>query len=215
MNKVTLRRMRNEMKALRKAIQDSQLVLGYDEKRKLASDPWFIDENNEEHADSIGFLALAPDLKDEETIVPIDELADELSTGREFQYISDFVPNVSFNPKHRNEKSLTGQIAVIGNIYYQGFDKIRTKELITIRSYKSNRAVNPYRCCVWVESPNGQAIGSAEARFLLDAVVAALEASGVKFKSDLSGSFKKIVDSLEELCEFMGAEYLFTSHANA
>ena len=215
MNKVKLLRMRNEIQKLREVIQDSRLVLNENGKSTLTSDPWFGGENDGDYTDSVAFLSVSPDLKDEETIVPIEELAEELSTGREFQYISDFVPNVSFNPKHRNEKSLTGQIAVIGNIYYQGFDKIRTKELITIRSYKSNRAVNPYRCCVWVESPNGQAIGSAEARFLLDAMVAALEASGVKFKSDLSGSFKKIVDSLEDLCEFMGAEYLFTSHANA
>ena len=214
MNKVTLRRMRNEMKALRKAIQDSRLVLGYDEKRKLASDPWFIDENNEEHEDSIAFLALAPDLKDEETIIPINELVEELCSDQEFQYIADFSPTVGLNPFHRKENQFKTQISVIGNLYYQGFNKVVTKELITVRTYLSNRAVRPYRCCVWIESPDGQAIGSAEARFLMDAIVAALESCGVKFKGDLSGSFKKIVDSLEELCHFMGAEYLFTSHAH-
>lgn len=214
MNKVTLFRMRNEMEALREAIQDSTLVLSDSGKSTLTSDPWFGGKNDGDYADSVAFLSLSADLKDEETIIPIDELAEELYSNREFEYISDFSPTVGLNPSHRKENQFKTQISVIGNIYYKGFDKIRTKELITVRTYLSNRAVNPYRCCVWIESPDGQAIGSAEARFLMDAIVAALESCGVKFKGDLSGSFKKIVDSLEELCHFMGAEYLFTSHAH-
>ncbi len=176
---------------------------------------WFGGENDGDYTDSVAFLSVSPSLKDEETIISIEELAEALCEGREFLYIADFSPTVNINPFHRKENQFKTQISVIGNLYYHGSVTMKTKELITVRTYMSNHAVNPYRCCVWIESPDGQASGSAEAKFLMDAIVAALESCGVKFKGDLTGSFQKIVDALKELCDFMGAEYLFTSHANA
>ena len=209
MNKVTLLRLRQEMTNLRNALEQSRLC--QDEvgnNLTLTSDPWFLGEG-EENQDSLAFLALNG-FEDQEVVLSLDEVADALPNKFKPQYVLGFEEESTYNRKHRKEKLFKEQITVIGNLHVRG--EIEPTEIITVRFYRGTGY--DWTCCVWINAEGVNTSGSAKCGEKEHAALKALEMCGVKLDKKTYWRKGVLTSVLEELCEFLGAEHLFTSKAH-
>jgi hypothetical protein len=210
MKKSQLLRLRQEMTNLRTTLEQSRLC--QDEANNnliLTSDPWFSGEG-EENQNSLAFLALNG-FEDQEVVVSLDEVADALPNKFKPQYVLGFEQNDNaLNIKHRKEKLFREQIAIIGNVNVRG--SIVPTEVITVRFYRGTGY--DWTCCVWIYAEGVSARGSAKLGIKDQAALKALEMCGVKLDEKTYRRGGVLISVLEELCEFLGAEHLFTSKAH-
>jgi hypothetical protein len=214
MNKAKLLRIKNEMAMLREAIQDSSLTMTEDGRSTITSDPWFGGKDDGEYAGKLAFLSLTPDLRDEETVISLVELIEAINPIPEFKYIKSFTPLAGLDVRHRKESAFRSQISIIGNQAYEGLDVVRTREIITVRLYKTNTIRHQHKCCIWINATEGQCNGSAEASEVAEAAYAALKSCGVEINENYPYTYGRFIEIIEELTTFMGMEYLFTNHAD-
>ncbi len=209
MNKITLLRLRQEMTNLRTTLEQSRLC--QDEANNnliLTSDPWFLGEGDE-NQDSLAFLALNG-FEDQEVVVSLDEAVKVLPNKFKPQYVLGFEEEHALDIKHRKEKLFREQIAVIGNVNVRG--SIVPTEVITMRFYRGTGY--DWTCCVWINAEGVHARGSAKCGRQEQAALKALEMCGVKLDEKTYWHGGVLISVLEELCEFLGAEHLFTSKAH-
>lgn len=209
MNKIKFLRLRQEMNELRNALEQSRLC--QDEvgnNLTLTSDPWFLGEG-EENQDSLAFLALNG-FEDQEVVLSLDEVADALPNKFKPQYILGFEQEDALDIKHRKEKLFREQIVVIGNVNVRG--SIVPTEVINMRFYRGTGY--DWTCCVWINAEGVSARGSAKCGRQEQAALKALKVCGVKLDEKTYWHGGVLIPVLEELCEFLGAEHLFTNKAH-